>query len=51
MIATGVGANREDMHLTNVVGDEKADYFWVERLSGETTMWKNGGKGSDGNWV
>lgn len=49
IIATGVGASREDVYLADIDGDGKADYLWVDRLSGETKMWKNGGVGSDGN--
>ncbi|CZR50217.1 uncharacterized protein PAC_00089 [Phialocephala subalpina] len=50
-IATGVGASREDVHFADIDGDGKVDYLWVDRLSGETRMLKNGGEGGDGNWI
>lgn len=50
-IATGVGAVREDIRLADINGDGKADYLWVNQTTGETKMWRNGGMGSDGNWI
>jgi hypothetical protein len=50
-VATGVGAVREDIRLADIDGDGKADYLWVNETTGATTMWRNGGVGSDGNWI
>lgn len=50
-IATGVGAVREDIRLADIDGDGKADYLWVDQTTGATKMWRNGGVGSDGNWI
>ena len=50
-IATGVGAVREDIRLADINGDGNADYLWVDNATGATQMWRNGGVGSDGNWI
>jgi hypothetical protein len=50
-IAAGVGAVREDIRLADIDGDGKADYLWVDKTTGATKMWRNGGVGSDGNWI
>lgn len=42
VIATGVGASRQDIHFADINGDGKADYLTVDRISGSTMAWRNG---------
>ncbi|KAF7561563.1 hypothetical protein G7046_g2578 [Stylonectria norvegica] len=53
MIATGVGAAREDVHFADLNGDGKADYVWVNRLDGSVKSWTNGGPAASapGGWL
>lgn len=50
MIASGVGAGREDVHFADIDGDGKADYLWIDRLTGALDLWYNGG-GEPSNWI
>lgn len=50
-IASGVGATREEIRLADIDGDGKADYLYVDKSTGKTKMWRNGGLGGDGNWI
>lgn len=50
VIATGVGACREDVQFHDLNGDGKADYLWVDRLIGSLQVWRNGGVGANG-WI
>ncbi|KAJ3489561.1 hypothetical protein NLG97_g5968 [Lecanicillium saksenae] len=50
VIATGVGAARQDVQFADINGDGKADYLWVGRIDGTVNLWYNGGPGSD-KWI
>lgn len=50
-IAAGVGGTRDEIRLADIDGDGKADYLLVNKSTGVTNMWKNGGMGSDGRWI
>ncbi|PVH89046.1 integrin alpha N-terminal domain-containing protein [Cadophora sp. DSE1049] len=45
-----VGAKRDEIRLADIDGDGKADYLWVNPVSGATKMWRNGGEGANGKW-
>lgn len=51
VIATGVGAAREDVQFADINGDGKADYLWVGRIDGTVNLWYNGGPASDHGWI
>lgn len=48
VIATGVGAARQDIKFADLNGDGLADYLWVNRLDGSVSEWQNAG--TKGNW-
>ncbi|RFU33649.1 hypothetical protein B7463_g2678, partial [Scytalidium lignicola] len=43
VIATGVGAVREDVVFADINGDGRDDYLWLNRLDGSIQAWFNGG--------
>ncbi|KAH8684260.1 SGNH hydrolase-type esterase domain-containing protein [Tricladium varicosporioides] len=50
-IANGIGATRDEIRLADIDGDGKADYLFVNKSTGVTKMWRNGGMSSDDRWV
>ncbi|PQE05711.1 FG-GAP repeat domain-containing protein [Rutstroemia sp. NJR-2017a BVV2] len=43
IIATGVGASREDVQFYDIDGDGLADYLCVNHIDGSVSEWRNGG--------
>ena len=40
--AGGVGRPRQDIHFADLDGDGRADYIYVNRLTGAAQAWRNG---------
>ncbi|KAI8190758.1 hypothetical protein KHU50_000383 [Colletotrichum sp. SAR 10_65] len=41
-----IGKDRANLHWADVDGDGKDDMLWIEKFSGDTWVWYNGGRGS-----
>lgn len=51
VIATGVGAPRQDIKFADINGDGLADYLWVNRIDGSVSEWqRNGGMRDEWQW-